>query len=130
MLPPRFVTLKFLYVFLNFQYDNMSMDLMLREGLIMFLIKELQSFINSVEEYYKRKREEQLQSTKKRKLAESVKETKCKFPKVHEDVNLDYDSPSGSSRSLISSLIPCRTCIRVFNYLMLRHHLNLMETAD
>uniref|UniRef100_A0A1A9VVD7 ARMC5-like ARM-repeats domain-containing protein n=1 Tax=Glossina austeni TaxID=7395 RepID=A0A1A9VVD7_GLOAU len=96
-----------LYVFLNFQYDNMSMDLMLREGLIMVLIKELQSFINSDEEYYKRKREEKLQSTKKRKLAESVKETKCKFPKVQEDVNLDYDSPSGSPRSLISPPSPC-----------------------
>uniref|UniRef100_A0A1A9WPN1 ARMC5-like ARM-repeats domain-containing protein n=1 Tax=Glossina brevipalpis TaxID=37001 RepID=A0A1A9WPN1_9MUSC len=96
-----------LYVFLNFQYDNMSMDLMLREGLITVLIKELQSFITSDEEYYKRKREEKLQSTKKRKLSESIKETKCKFPKVHEDVILDYDSPSGSPRSLITPPSPC-----------------------
>lgn len=56
----------------------MSMDLMLREGLINVLIKELDLYITSDDEYYKKKREEKLQTSKKRKLPDLVKETKCK----------------------------------------------------
>lgn len=56
----------------------MSMDLMLREGLINVLINELILYLTSDDEYYKRKREEKMQSSKKRKLPEAVKEAKCK----------------------------------------------------
>lgn len=63
---------------INFQYDNMSMDLMLREGLINVLIKELNLYLSSDDEYYRKKREEKLQTSKKRKLPEVAKESKCK----------------------------------------------------
>lgn len=56
----------------------MSMDLMLREGLINVLIKELDLYLTSDDEFYKKKREEKLQTSKKRKLPEIVNETKCK----------------------------------------------------
>lgn len=56
----------------------MSMDLMLREGLINVLIRELEIYLTSDDEYYKKKRDEKLQTSKKRKLPELIKETKCK----------------------------------------------------
>ncbi|KNC30726.1 hypothetical protein FF38_11660 [Lucilia cuprina] len=96
-----------LNVLINFQYDNMSMDLMLREGLINVLIKELDLYLASDDDYYKKKREEKLQTSKKRKLPEIVKETKCKFPKVKEEIYLDCDSPSSSPRSYNAPSSPC-----------------------
>lgn len=59
------------------------MDLMLREGLVIVLIKELNIYLTSDEEYYKKKRDEKLQSTKKRKLPELIKESKCKVIGFH-----------------------------------------------
>ncbi|XP_013100078.1 uncharacterized protein LOC106082233 [Stomoxys calcitrans] len=96
-----------LNVLINFQYDNMSMDLMLREGLVLVLIKELNVYISSEEEFYKKKREEKLQSTKKRKLPDVVKEGKCKFAKVREETFFDSDSPSSSPRSYNGPSSPC-----------------------
>lgn len=68
----RFIvfSVQILYVFINFQYDSMSMDLMLREGLVGVLIHELNQFISSDNDYYKQKREERLRSSKKRKAEE------------------------------------------------------------
>ncbi|XP_075148673.1 BTB/POZ domain-containing protein Rnb [Haematobia irritans] len=96
-----------LNVLINFQYDNMSMDLMLSEGLVIVLIKELNIYLNSDEEYYKKKREEKLQSTKKRKLPELMKESKCKFAKVRDEAFFDSDSPSSSPRSYNAPSSPC-----------------------
>ncbi|XP_005182943.2 uncharacterized protein LOC101891580 [Musca domestica] len=97
-----------LNVLINFQYDNMSMDLMMREGLVLVLVKELNNYLTSDEEYYKKKREEKLQSeSKKRKLPELVKESKCKFAKVREENYLDSDSPSSSPRSYNIPSSPC-----------------------
>lgn len=56
---------------------------MMREGLVLVLVKELNNYLTSDEEYYKKKREEKLQSeSKKRKLPELVKESKCKVIKI------------------------------------------------
>ncbi|XP_061402094.1 uncharacterized protein LOC133337907 [Musca vetustissima] len=97
-----------LNVLINFQYDNMSMDLMLREGLVLVLVKELNMYMVSDEDYYKKKREEKLQSeSKKRKLPELIKESKCKFAKVREENYLDSDSPSSSPRSYNMPSSPC-----------------------
>lgn len=56
----------------------MSMDLMLREGLLPVLIGELDAYLTSNDEYRKKKREEKQQATKKRKLSEKSTEPVCK----------------------------------------------------
>lgn len=68
----------------------MSMDLMLREGLINVLIKELDIYLTSDDEFYKKKRNEKLQTSKKRKLPELIKETKCKVNNFSMTYNRKY----------------------------------------
>ncbi|XP_036323046.1 uncharacterized protein LOC118736971 [Rhagoletis pomonella] len=98
-----------LYLLNNFQYDNMSMDLMLREGLVPVIIGELNTFLTSDEEYYKRKREEKQQNSKKRKLPTEVcVESKSKMIKVQDKAFLiDCESPSSSPRSYNTPSSPC-----------------------
>lgn len=71
-----------LYVFINFQYDSMSMDLLLQEGLVGILINELKEFNSSDQEFYKKKREERLSSSNKRKAAKLAKDSRCKVCSV------------------------------------------------
>lgn len=96
-----------LYVLNNFQYDNISMDLMLREGLIGILISELSAYLKSDDEYRKRKREERKSMTKKRKLPENSTESVCKSQKIRDESIYDYDSPCSSPRSNVSPSSPC-----------------------
>ncbi|KAH8383459.1 hypothetical protein KR009_008818 [Drosophila setifemur] len=80
----------------NFQYDNISMELLLYEGLVPMLVRELNDYLTSDDEHHKRRREERLQGGKKRKLTDpTTPETLSKFSKTHED----FDSPSSSPRS-------------------------------
>ncbi|XP_016989045.2 uncharacterized protein LOC108051442 [Drosophila rhopaloa] len=82
----------------NFQYDNLSMELLLYEGLVPMLVRELNDYLTSDDEHHKRRREERLQGGKKRKLTDpTTPETLSKFSKTHE--NSDFDSPSSSPRS-------------------------------
>ncbi|XP_067618832.1 uncharacterized protein Rnb [Eurosta solidaginis] len=98
-----------LYLLNNFQYDNMSMDLMLREGLVPVIIGEINTFLTSDDEYHKRKREEKQQSSKKRKLPKDVCiESKNKLIKVQDKAFLnDCESPSSSPRSSNTPSSPC-----------------------
>ncbi|XP_018804658.1 PREDICTED: uncharacterized protein LOC108978712 isoform X1 [Bactrocera latifrons] len=98
-----------LYLLNNFQYDNMSMDLMLREGLVPVIIEELNTFLTSDDEYHKKKREEKQQSSKKRKLPkEESRETRNKITKVQDKTFLiDCESPSSSPRSYNAPSSPC-----------------------
>ncbi|XP_050317556.1 uncharacterized protein LOC126751382 isoform X2 [Bactrocera neohumeralis] len=98
-----------LYLLNNFQYDNMSMDLMLREGLVPVIIEELNTFLTSDDEYHKKKREEKQQSSKKRKLPkEESRETRNKVTKVQDKTFLiDCESPSSSPRSYNAPSSPC-----------------------
>ncbi|XP_039948103.1 uncharacterized protein LOC120766576 [Bactrocera tryoni] len=98
-----------LYLLNNFQYDNMSMDLMLREGLVPVIIEELNTFLTSDDEYHKKKREEKQQSSKKRKLPkEEIRETRNKVTKVQDKTFLiDCESPSSSPRSYNAPSSPC-----------------------
>ncbi|XP_017131079.1 uncharacterized protein LOC108148545 [Drosophila elegans] len=82
----------------NFQYDNISMELLLYEGLVPMLVRELNDYLTSDDEHHKRRREERLQGGKKRKLTDpTTPETLSKFSKTHE--TSDFDSPSSSPRS-------------------------------
>ncbi|XP_011185999.1 uncharacterized protein Armc5_2 isoform X2 [Zeugodacus cucurbitae] len=95
-----------LYLLNNFQYDNMSMDLMLREGLVPVIIGELNTFLTSDDEYHKKKREEKQQSSKKRKLPkEESRETKNKVQ--DKAFLIDCESPSSSPRSYNAPSSPC-----------------------
>ncbi|XP_053947111.1 uncharacterized protein LOC128855902 [Anastrepha ludens] len=98
-----------LYLLNNFQYDNMSMDLMLREGLVPVIIGELDTFLTSDDEYHKKKREEKQQSSKKRKLPkDAYVESKNKVIKVQDRAFLiDCESPSSSPRSYNTPSSPC-----------------------
>ncbi|XP_055906051.1 uncharacterized protein LOC129941449 [Eupeodes corollae] len=96
-----------LYVLNNFQYDNISMDLMLREGLIGILITELDAYLHSDDDYRKRKREEKKNTSKKRKLPENSVESVCKTQKLRDESNYDYESPCSSPRSIVSPSSPC-----------------------
>ncbi|XP_036327162.1 uncharacterized protein LOC118739763 [Rhagoletis pomonella] len=89
-----------LYLLKKFQYDNMSMDSMLREGLVPVIIGELNIFLTIDEEYYKRKREEKQQNFKERKLSTEVcVESKSKTIKVQDKAFLiDCEYPSSSPR--------------------------------
>ncbi|XP_004523352.1 uncharacterized protein LOC101448612 [Ceratitis capitata] len=91
-----------LYLLNNFQYDNMSMDLMLRQGLVPVIIDELNTFLTSDDEYHKKKREEKRLNSKKRKLPkEAFEEMRSKVIKVQ-----DFESPSSSPSSYTPSS-PC-----------------------
>ncbi|XP_023168508.2 uncharacterized protein LOC111597838 isoform X1 [Drosophila hydei] len=84
----------------NFQYDNLSMELLLYEGLVPMLVRELNDYLTSDEEHHRRRREERMQGGKKRKLTDSTTpETLSKFSKTQEPLNSDFDSPSSSPRS-------------------------------
>ncbi|XP_017076388.1 uncharacterized protein LOC108111432 [Drosophila eugracilis] len=84
----------------NFQYDNLSMELLLYEGLVPMLVRELNDYLTSDDEHHKRRREERLQGGKKRKLTDpTTPETLSKFSKTHEALGSDFDSPSSSPRS-------------------------------
>ncbi|XP_055847887.1 uncharacterized protein LOC129913306 [Episyrphus balteatus] len=96
-----------LYVLNNFQYDNISMDLMLREGLIGILISELGAYLHSDDDYRKRKREERRNTTKKRKLPENSCESVCKTQKLRDESVYDFDSPCSSPRSTVTPSSPC-----------------------
>ncbi|XP_055904774.1 uncharacterized protein LOC129940453 [Eupeodes corollae] len=96
-----------LYVLNNFQYDNISMDLMLREILIGILITELESYLHSDDIYRKRKREEKKNTSKKRKLPEISAEFVCKTQKLGDESNYDNEPPCSSSRSIVSPSSPC-----------------------
>lgn len=54
----------------NFQYDNLSMELLLYEGLVPMLVRELNDYLTSDEEYHRKRREERMQGGKKRKLTD------------------------------------------------------------
>ncbi|XP_030243467.1 uncharacterized protein LOC108658710 [Drosophila navojoa] len=84
----------------NFQYDNLSMEMLLYEGLVPMLVRELNDYLTSDEEYHKRRREERIQGGKKRKLTDpTTPETLSKFAKSQEPLSSDFDSPSSSPRS-------------------------------
>ncbi|KAH8293458.1 hypothetical protein KR054_000628, partial [Drosophila jambulina] len=84
----------------NFQYDNLSMELLLCEGLVPMLVRELNDYLTSDDEHHKRRREERLQGGKKRKLTDpTTPETLTKFSRTHETISSDFDSPSSSPRS-------------------------------
>ncbi|KAH8306141.1 hypothetical protein KR018_002467 [Drosophila ironensis] len=84
----------------NFQYDNLSMELLLYEGLVPMLVRELNDYLTSDDEHHKRRREERLQGGKKRKLTDpTTPESLSKFSKTHETMNSDFESPSSSPRS-------------------------------
>lgn len=54
----------------NFQYDNLSMELLLYEGLVPMLVRELNDYLTSDEEHHRKRREERMQGGKKRKLTD------------------------------------------------------------
>ncbi|XP_017100035.2 uncharacterized protein Rnb [Drosophila bipectinata] len=88
------------HILINFQYDNLSMELLLYEGLVPMLVRELNDYLTSDDEHHKRRREERLQGGKKRKLTDpTTPETLSKFSKTHETLGSDFDSPSSSPRS-------------------------------
>lgn len=55
---------------------------MLREGLVGVLINELNQFISSDKDYYKRKREERLRLSKKRKAEELLSDSVSKVSAI------------------------------------------------
>ncbi|XP_022221168.2 uncharacterized protein LOC111073252 [Drosophila obscura] len=86
------------HIFNNFQYDNLSMELLLYEGLVPLLVRELNDYLVSDDEHHKRRREERLQGGKKRKISElATQDTTIKFAKTLD--SSDFDSPSSSPRS-------------------------------
>nr|XP_036675434.1 uncharacterized protein LOC108015447 [Drosophila suzukii] len=89
-----------LHILNNFQYDNLSMELLLYEGLVPMLVRELNDYLTSDDDHHKRRREERLQGGKKRKLTDpTTPETLSKFSRTHEALGSDFDSPSSSPRS-------------------------------
>ncbi|EDW59015.1 armadillo repeat-containing protein 5 [Drosophila virilis] len=91
----------------NFQYDNLSMELLLYEGLVPMLVRELNDYLTSDEEHHRRRREERIQGGKKRKLTDpATPETLSKFSKTQESINSDFESPSSSPRSY-NTTSPC-----------------------
>ncbi|XP_039493589.1 uncharacterized protein LOC120453116 [Drosophila santomea] len=88
------------HILYNFQYDNLSMELMLYEGLVPMLVRELNDYLTSDDEHHKRRRDERLQGGKKRKMTDpTTPETLSKFSKTHETLGSDFESPSSSPRS-------------------------------
>ncbi|EDX14898.1 uncharacterized protein LOC6730102 [Drosophila simulans] len=88
------------HILYNFQYDNLSMELMLYEGLMPMLVRELNDYLTSDDEHHKRRRDERLQGGKKRKLTDpTTPDTLSKFSKTHETLGSDFESPSSSPRS-------------------------------
>ncbi|EDV30581.2 uncharacterized protein Dana_GF22864 [Drosophila ananassae] len=88
------------HILINFQYDNLSMELMLYEGLVPMLVRELNDYLTSDDDHHKRRREERLQGGKKRKLTDPTSpEMLSKFSKTHDTLGSDFDSPSSSPRS-------------------------------
>ncbi|XP_060647849.1 uncharacterized protein LOC132785669 [Drosophila nasuta] len=84
----------------NFQYDNISMELLLYEGLVPMLVRELNDYLTSDEDHHRRRREERMQGGKKRKLTDpTTPETLSKFSKTQDTLNSDFESPSSSPRS-------------------------------
>ncbi|KAH8359454.1 hypothetical protein KR093_006806 [Drosophila rubida] len=84
----------------NFQYDNISMELLLYEGLVPMLVRELNDYLTSDEDHHRRRREERMQGGKKRKLTDpTTPETLSKFSKTQDSLNSDFESPSSSPRS-------------------------------
>lgn len=63
-------TQQLFHILYNFQYDNLSMELMLYEGLMPMLVRELNDYLTSDDEHHKRRRDERLQGGKKRKLTD------------------------------------------------------------
>ncbi|EDW81182.1 uncharacterized protein Dwil_GK11163 [Drosophila willistoni] len=93
-----------LHILNNFQYDNLSMELLLYEGLVPLLVRELNDYLTSDDEHHKRRREERLQGGKKRKLTDPFSpDTLSKFSKTQEP---DFESPSSSPRSY-RTVSPC-----------------------
>ncbi|XP_055371777.1 uncharacterized protein LOC129605828 [Condylostylus longicornis] len=95
-----------LFVLINFQYDNLSIDFMSREGLVDMLVKELEAFLNSDDEVRKKKVEEKLaraQAKKRKSPAEAI-QPNSKAAKWEEFY--DEDSPVGSPLNL-SPFSPC-----------------------
>ncbi|ALC48045.1 CG7837 [Drosophila busckii] len=83
----------------NFQYDNLSMELLLYEGLVPMLVRELNDYLTSDEEHHKKRREERIQGGKKRKAEPITTETLSKFSKTQDALGSDFESPSSSPRS-------------------------------
>lgn len=93
-----------LFALNHFQYDNMSMDLLIKDGLVGFLVKELDSYLKSDDEHKKKKCEEKKKVLYKRKPDNQLKPVNVKIPRLLCDI-LDLESPDSSPDYSISS--PC-----------------------
>lgn len=93
-----------LFALNNFQYDNMSMDLLIKDGLVGFLVKELDSYLKSDDELKKQKCEEKRKVLYKRK-PEKLKNMNAKVPRLLLRDILDMESPDSSPS--YSNTSPC-----------------------
>lgn len=94
-----------LFALNHFQYDNMSMDLLIRDGLVGFLVKELDSYLKTDDELKKRKCEEKIKVLYKRKPEKQLKPMNAKMPRLLLSDILDIESPDSSPTYSNSS--PC-----------------------
>lgn len=95
-----------LFALNHFQYDNVSMDLLIKDGLVGFLVKELDSYLKSDDELKKKKCEDKVKILYKRKPdKKSINATKTKIPRLNLCEILELDSPDSSPSYSTSS--PC-----------------------
>ncbi|KAL5285041.1 ARMC5 family protein [Megaselia abdita] len=94
-----------LFALNHFQYDNMSMDLLIKDGLVGFLVNELDSYLKSDDEHKKRKCEEKKKVLYKRKPESQLKPANTKVPRLLITDILDIESPDSSPDYSIPS--PC-----------------------
>lgn len=85
-----------LFALNHFQYDNMSMELLIRDGLVGFLVKELDSYLKSDDELKKRKCEEKIKVLYKRKPEKTLNPMNVKVPRLLLSDILDIESPDSS----------------------------------
>lgn len=86
-----------LFALNHFQYDNLSMDLLIKDGLVAFLVKELDSYLKSDDELKKKNCEEKVKVLYKRKNDKMpLNKMISKIPRITIGDIIDIESPDSS----------------------------------